>query len=101
MSENQNSKLLELVNSDQFLIRINNDKVRNELKLSILNCYDKRMFNKYSRKEIAKTLNISESTIKRLEAGEIYDISIIYNYISLLQDLPNKKKIEVPKWVYS
>jgi len=98
---NQNNKLLELVKSDQYLKKIRNKRVKIDLRNKILNCYDKRVFNKFTRKDISKSINVSESTVKRLENGKVYDISIIYNYINLLKDLPNKKKIEVPKWVYN
>ena len=98
---NQNDKLLKLVNSDQYLKRLSNTRVKNDLRNKILNCYDKRVFNKFTRKDVAKSINVSEATIKRLENGKVYDISTIYNYINLLKDLPNKKKLEVPKWVHN
>jgi len=97
---NQNNKLLKLVKCDLFLNKLKNKQVKNELRNKILNCYDKRMFNKFSRVDIAKSIDVSESTIKRLEKGQVYNIDVIYNYINVLKDLPNKKKQIVPKWVY-
>jgi len=98
---NQNNRLLKQVKNDLYLCRLKNERVKNDLKNKILNCYDKRMFNKLSRSLIAEYCEVSEATIKRLENGKVYDISTIYNYINFLKDLPNKKKKVVPKWIYN
>jgi len=74
---NQNNKLLKLVKSDQYLNKLQNERVKFDLRNKILNCYDKRTFNKFTRKDVARSINVSESTIKRLENGKVYDISTI------------------------
>lgn len=92
--------ILKQLNNDQFLCRLKSEKVRFDLRNKILSCHHKRVFNKYSRLDVSKSIGYSEATIKRLEKGEVYDICTIYNYINLLKDLPNKKKRQLPKWVH-
>ena len=98
---NQKDRNIKKFNSNLFLSKINSQKVKKELKIKILNCYNKRCYNKLSAKDVAISISVSESTIKRLENGLIYDISVIYNYIDLLKDLPDRKKKIIPKWVYA
>ena len=96
---NKIDTILKKAKSDTFLSKVNNQKVKFELKNKLLNSLDKRIFNRLTQKDIAKTMGVSVSTIKRLENGDVYDISIIENYVDILEGLPNRKKIEIPKWV--
>ena len=67
--------------------------------MKILELVDKRVFNKITQSYISKTFNVSIATVKRFENLEVDSLSLFMNYKFLLEDLPNKKKQKVPKWV--
>lgn len=99
--ETHNDKLLRKLDSNtSFTLKIN-DGVKRDTKLKILELVDKRVFNKITQSYMANTCNVSIPTIKRFENLEVDSLSLFMNYKFILEDLPNKKKIEVPKWVYS
>ena len=96
---NQISNITKQFNNDLFLKRLKNEKVKNDLRVKILSAHYARVYNKYTRSDVALSIGVSESTIKRLEKGEVYNIDVIYNYITLLKDLPVRKKKVIPKWI--
>ncbi len=87
MTENHINKLLERLNSDT--------------KLKILQLVDIRVFNGITQVYMAKTCKVSKETIKRFENLKVNSLSLFINYKFILEDLPNKKKKEVPKWVFN
>ena len=99
MADNHRNKLLKRLNSDTSFKSIINESIKNDTKLKILELVDKRVFNKITQSYISKTFNVSIATVKRFENLEVDSLSLFMNYKFLLEDLPNKKKQKVPKWV--
>jgi|GEM_PF-4244134 len=100
MPNNHKNKLIKRVYSDTSLMSIIDKSVGFDTKLKIQECVDKRVFNKYTQKDIADKCNVSLATIKRFENCKIDSLSLYLNYVFLLEGLPNKKSKRVPKWVY-
>ena len=101
MTDNHRNKLLKRLDCDtSFTLKLN-EGIRKDTKLKILEFVDKRVFNKFTQKELAEICNVSLPTIKRFENLEVDSLSLFMNYKLLLEDLPNKKKLKVPKWVYN
>lgn len=97
---NHRDRLLERLKDDTNMKLITNQSVRRDTVLKILECTNKRAFNKITQKEIAKMCGVSLPTIKRFENLKVDSLTLFKNYVSILEDLPNKKKRKVPKWVY-
>ena len=94
MTDNHRNKLLKRLDCDtSFTLKIN-DGIRRDTKLKILELVDKRVFNKFTQEDLAKLCGVSLPTIKRFENLEVDSLSLFINYKLLLEDLPNKKKIE-------
>lgn len=92
MTNNHNTKLLKRIKADTFINQINNKSVRKDTKNRILECFDKRVFNNISQITIAKQCNVSIATLKRFENLQVNDLVLYFNYIDLLEYLPNKIK---------
>lgn len=97
---NQRDKLIVRLKSDTFYDQMLDESVRKDTKINILSCVDKRVFNGITQEDMAKSCNVSLSTIKRFENLQVNDLILYFNYQYLLQDLPNSKRKPVPRWVY-
>jgi predicted XRE-type DNA-binding protein len=98
---NHRDRLISKLKKDGCLNSIIDEDVKNEVRLKILQCIDKRVFNKIHQKEVAKTLGVSIAKIQRFENLECDDLTLYFNYITLFMELPSRKKRKIPKWVYN
>ena len=97
---NHRDKLLTRIKKECYIDSLLNEQVKKEVRLNILECVDKRVFNKIRQKDVAKSLDVSLSTIQRFERLEVSDLTLYFNYIELFKGLRNKKKKKVPNWVF-
>lgn len=66
--------------SELFLKDLKNKEFKLELSQKIFETYEKRKALFLSQKALSELIGISESTIKRIENGNCYDIRIIEKY---------------------
>lgn len=92
-------KLLKRLKKETFLCKQEKEGIFFDTKLKILECIDKRVFNKITQKDMASYCNVSLVTIKRFENLEVDKLSLYLKYRHFLEHLPNKKKRKVPSWI--
>ena len=69
--------------SDTFMEKLTNSSIRNEILSSILDSYSIRVRLKMSQKEYANLHQISIATLKRIELGKCYDVTLINKYSNI------------------
>lgn len=94
-------KLIRRLNSNTFLSFLDFGSVKYDTSVEILSLIDKRVFNGITQKFVAESLGISMSKVKRFEKGEVDSLRMYKFYVLMFDELPNKKIMQVPKWVYS
>ena len=98
---NHRDKLLKRLNNDTFLKSVIDKSVRKDSILNILECVDKRVFNKIPQSDMAEYCKVSVETIKRFENLKCDSLSLYLCYITYLKPLLNRKKKKTPSWVHT
>lgn len=92
---NQRDKETERFNSELYLNFVSNSGV----KIELLSFIDKRVYNNYTQKDVAKLFNRSLATIKRFENGQVDSLSLFFKYKDKFEPMRNRKSRVVPKWL--
>ena len=101
MTDNHTNKLLKRYNNDTYIKSVKDKSIRLDAIKNILNCFDKRVYNKVTQEEIALYCGVSVQTIKRFENLEVDSLELYLNYINALNHFPNSRVEKSRKYIRS